>query len=88
MRNVEVGVEALKGLLDTLMASCMDHQEHPLAQVMLIWTEDVLVVEELLVIHAPGAIDRPFLELMVDVDDLPICRQGHPDLIQEVEGQT
>jgi hypothetical protein len=63
-RNVEVSAQAMKRLLNPLMARQVSQEEHLVAQVIMGWRKDAGTVQQEPVVEAPGRSQRAILEAL------------------------
>ena len=85
-RNVEIGAEAVEGLLDSLVASRVHQEEHLVAQVPMVWYKDAGPMEEP-VVEVPRLRELAGPELLEELLAIGRSRCCPPDVIQEGKGR-
>jgi len=85
--NVEIGAEAMEGLLNSLVASRMRQEEHLVAQVPMVRYKDVGPMEKEPVVEVPRLRELAGPELLEELLAIGRDRCCPPDVIQEGEGR-
>ena len=71
--------------MDPLMASGMSQHNHLMAQIVLRWHEDALIVEEEAIMSRPGCHKGGIEQLLLNAVGLRVSRSGGVDVINEAE---